>query len=420
MGRYGTSSIGRARRLGLGLAAALATTLSLPAAPATAAAPAMVNPGFESGDTSGWDGNGWVTSSYGGHTAPDGDYFGVVEGGCSTNAMYQTFQGRQGETLKGWSFFQANDYWPFNDSGAVQLLVHGAGGDTTVFSSSIGEVGSYGGTGWRPWSYTFPADGPYTVYASSSNGGDCGLSSAIGIDIESAPRDTTAPTITASATSGGAPYTSGTWTNQDVTVHFDCTDDSGVASLSGDQTLAEGDGQSATGTCTDTAGNAASTTFDGIRVDRTTPTVTWSGNAGTYTVDQQVTIGCTSADALSGVASSTCSEINEPAYSFGLGSHSYAASATDNAGNAGSATASFTVVVGYDSLCTLTTQLSTNKGVASGLCAKLSAAAAAAARGQARTAQNNLAAYTNQVNAQSGKAFTAAQAALLTGMVATL
>lgn len=420
MGRYGTSSIGRARRLGLGLAAALATTLSLPAAPATAAAPAMVNPGFESGNTSGWAGNGWAATSYAGYTAPDGAYFGVVEGGCYTNALYQTFQGRQGESLNGWSFFKANDYWPFNDSGAVQLLVSGGGSNTTVFSSSIGEVGSYGSTGWRPWTYTFPADGQYTVYATSSNGGDCAAASAIGIDIESAPRDTTAPTITATATSGGATYTSGTWSKNPVTVHFDCTDASGVASVSDDAVLGEGDGQSATGTCTDAAGNSATATFDGIRVDQTAPGVTWSGNAGTYAVDQQVTITCGASDLLSGVASSTCTDVTGPAYSFGLGAHTYSASATDNANNQGTSATSFTVGVSYDSLCSLTTQLSTNTGVASGLCAKLSAAAAADARGQAKTAQNNLAAYANQVNAQSGKAFTAAQAATLTGMVATL
>lgn len=418
MGRYGTRHMGRARRLGLGLAVALATALALPAAPATAAAPAMVNPGFESGNTSGWAGNGWATTSYAGYTAPDGSYFGVVEGGCYTNALYQTFQGRQGESLNGWSFFKANDYWPYNDSGAVQLLVSGGGSNTTVFSSSIGEVGSYGSTGWRPWTYTFPADGQYTVYATSSNGGDCGVSSAIGIDI--AEPDTTPPVITASATSGGATYTSGTWTNNPVTVHFDCTDNRAVASVSDDAVLGEGDGQSATGTCTDAAGNSATATFDGIRVDQTVPVVTWSGNAGTYAVDQQVTITCAASDALSGVASSTCADVTGPAYSFGLGEHTYSASATDNANNQGTSATSFTVGVSYDSLCSLTTQMSTNKGVSTGLCAKLSAASAAAARGQVKTAQNNLAAYANQVSAQSGKALTAAQAAVLTGMAATL
>lgn len=423
MGRFGNSRrLGRARRFGVGVALAVAAAAALPATAASAAAGGSIsNPGFESGTTSGWSGSGWVTGNYNGYTAPDGSYFAVIPGGCSTNVLHQTFDAQQGQALTGWSFFQAHDYWPFNDSGAVQLLVSGGGGDTTVFSSSIGEVGNFGGTGWRPWTYTVPADGEYTVWATSSNGGDCAASSVIGLDIEAPPADTTAPEITSSATSGGAAYAAGSWTNQDVTVHFDCTDTgSGVASVTGGRTVGEGAGQSVTGTCTDAAGNSASTTFSDIHVDRTAPTVGYAGNAGSYTADQQVTISCSAGDALSGVASSTCADVTGPAYSFGLGTHAYSADATDNAGNAASGSTSFTVQVGHDSLCALTTQFSTNKGVATGLCAKLSAASAAAARGQVKTAQNNLGAYAHQVAAQSGKALTAEQAGVLTGLAATL
>ena len=82
---------------------------------------------------------------------------------------------------------------------------------------------------------------------------------AVGI-VTPTSEDETPPTITASATSNGAPYASGTWTSHDVVVHYDCTDDaSGVASVTDDQTVsAEGDGQSRSGTCTDNAGNHAS------------------------------------------------------------------------------------------------------------------------------------------------------------------
>lgn len=421
MGRYENArGLVRTRRFGVGVALAVAAAVGLPATAASAASPTITNPGFESGTTAGWSGGGaWVTSEYGGRTAPDGRYFAVVEGGCYTNVLLQSFNATRGQTLAGWSFFQANDYLPYNDSGAVQLLVSGGGVSATVFSSSIGQVGSFGGTGWRPWTYTFPADGSYTIRVLSSNGGDCAAASVVGLDLAAA--DTTPPQIAASATSGGAPYTSGTWTNQDVTVHFSCTDDaSGVASLTPDRTLGEGDGQSVTGTCTDAAGNSASATFSGVRVDRTAPEVTWSGNAGSYTVDQQVAIGCTAADALSGVASSTCADVTGAAYSFGLGTHTYSASATDNAGNRADAATSFTVTVDHESLCTLTTRFSSSKGVATALCAKLDAASAAAARGQVKTAQNILGAYANQVAAQSGKALTAEQAGILTGLAGTL
>jgi hypothetical protein len=51
--------------------------------------------------------------------------------------------------------------------------------------------------------------------------------------------------------------------------------------------------------------------------------------------------------------------------------------------------------------------------VATSLCQKLANASAAAARGDLKAAGNIAAAYQNEVDAQSGKAFTAAAAALL-------
>lgn len=412
---------GRPRRSGVVLALALAAAVGLPASSASASV-AVTNAGFEAGNTSGWSGSGYATTGYGGYTAPDGNYFAVVEAGCSSSTLFQTFDARQGETLSGWSFFQANDYLPYDDNGAVRLSVSGGGSTATVFSSSIGQVGSYGRTPWRQWSYTFPADGRYTISASSNNAYDCAGASAIGLDLASA--DTTPPAVTATATSNGAPYTSGTWTNQDVTVHFDCADESGgsgVASVTPDQTVTdEGDGQSVTGTCVDEADNSASATFSGIRVDRTAPTVTYAGNAGDYAVDQQVAITCATGDELSGVASSTCADVTGPAYSFGLGTHAYSAEAVDNAGNLGSGSTSFTVQVSHDSLCSLTAGFSTSKGVTNGLCAKLSAASAAEARGQEKTRDNILGAYGNQVTAQTGKAFTADQAGVLTALAAAL
>jgi YVTN family beta-propeller protein len=236
--------------------------------------------------------------------------------------------------------------------------------------------------------------------------------------------DTTAPTVTASATSNGSPYSAGTWTNHDVTVHFTCTDNpggSGVASLTPDQTVsADGDGQSATGSCTDNAGNTTSATFTGIRIDTAAPTVTYSGNAGSYTVDQQVSITCTPADALSGLASSTCANTTGPAYTFGLGSHTLSATASDNAGNQESATTTFNVQVSSGSLCNLATQFSTSTDVATGLCDKLTAASQAATRGQDKTKSNILRAFDQQVSAQSGKALTPEQASILTNLVTAL
>lgn len=340
--------IGVSRRLtSFGLAAGAATALvaALPAM-ASASTGGLVNPGFESGDTAGWWGSGSVTSQHGGYTAPDGNYFAVVSGGCSTSTLAQTFVAHGGETLTGWAFFQANDYWPFNDNGAVQLSVDGAGTTATVFSSSVGEVGSYGATPWQKWSYTFPADGQYTIAAHSSNALDCGLSSVVGIDLQG---DSTAPTIASSATSGGSPYTSGTWTNQDVAVHFTCVDNeggSGVASLTQDQTVStDGDGQSATGDCTDNAGNSATASFTGIQVDKTAPTAAFDATTGAVADGATYPWGstpasatCTAADATSGPDGCTVT-----GYATTVGTHALTATARDRAGNTGSGTLTYTV-----------------------------------------------------------------------------
>ncbi|GAC1526739.1 MAG: hypothetical protein NVS3B1_16420 [Marmoricola sp.] len=143
----------------------------------------LTNPGFETGTTDGWSGNASVTTNYQGYTAPDGSYFAVVLGGCPTNTLSQTFTASAGQTVTGWSFFKANDYSPFDDSGSVQLSVTGDGTTSTVFSSSVSQVGDYGGTPWEQWSYTAPADGQYTISATSNNSTDCINSSAVGLDL---------------------------------------------------------------------------------------------------------------------------------------------------------------------------------------------------------------------------------------------
>src|SRR5687767_4385666 len=118
MGIHGNSrSFGRLRSLGVVVAMAAATVVALPAVASASDAGGLTNPGFETGNTSGWSGSASVASQYQGYTAPDGNYFATVSAGCATNTLAQTFAARQGQTLTGWSFFKANDYLPYNDSG---------------------------------------------------------------------------------------------------------------------------------------------------------------------------------------------------------------------------------------------------------------------------------------------------------------
>lgn len=234
------------------------------------------------------------------------------------------------------------------------------------------------------------------------------------------PGDTTPPA--AAPTQSPAANVNG-WNKTDVTVSWNWSDtgsgiDTGNCTTSSTST-GEGAGIPLSATCSDNAGNVGRARYT-VNVDKTAPVVTYSGNAGTYAVDQSVAISCSSSDALSGVASDTCAAVSGPAWSFGLGSHTYSASATDRAGNTGSGSASFTVTVDATSLCGLAQQFSTNADIAGSLCAKLAAAAAAGARGQAKAKANILGAFDNEVSAQSGKALTAGQATLLTQLAAAL
>jgi len=134
------------------------------------------------------------------------------------------------------------------------------------------------------------------------------------------------------------------WNNTDVTVQFTCINTrSALTNTSVPVTLTtEGADQSVTGTCTSVTG-AMSMAEGPINIDKTPPVVTYTGNLGTYTVDQTVDITCTATDNLSGVESTTCADITGPAASFPLGPNTFSATATDKAGNTGTGSTSFTV-----------------------------------------------------------------------------
>ncbi len=112
----------------------------------------------------------------------------------------------------------------------------------------------------------------------------------------------------------------------------------------------------------DNAGNTEnpiqSTNF---RVDTAAPTVSYSGNQGTYTTDQTVNISCTAADSLSGIDTTTCQDITVPAYSFAVGANTLSSTATDFAGNVASGSVTFTIIVTPDSLISLTQQFDSSR-----------------------------------------------------------
>ena len=150
--------------------------------------------------------------------------------------------------------------------------------------------------------------------------------------------------------------------------------------------------------------------------DVTPPTIGYSSHAATYTVDQHVSITCTAADAESGLASNTCAPIDGDAYVFGLGQHTFSATATDNAGNSASASTSFTVSVTFASLTNLTRGFVTNNKVADALVGNLRDAEAARAKGKTKQAEDKLNDYRRRVQAEIGKSITGERGSILIGL----
>jgi hypothetical protein len=155
--------------------------------------------------------------------------------------------------------------------------------------------------------------------------------------------DKTPPSVAVALT----PPNSYGWYSSPVTVGFTCTDLlSGIASCPGAlQFNGEGANQTVPAsqrTATDKAGNTTVASVPGINIDLTPPVITYSGPQN-YDVNQTVGITCNATDALSGVASSTCTNVDGPASVFNFGTNVVSSSATDKAGNVGSGTYTFTV-----------------------------------------------------------------------------
>lgn len=202
------------------------------------------------------------------------------------------------------------------------------------------------------------------------------------------------PTITGAVGSNA-------WYTSDVAVSWSVADaESDVTNTQGcGATSVTQDTDGVTFTCSATSAGGSASEFVTIKRDATAPVIAFSGNAGTYTVDQQVNISCAATDAMSGVASSSCPGASGAAYTFGVGAQSLSASAEDNAGNTNAASTQFTVQVTSGSLCALVSQWVSQKGVANSMCQQLKNGAYGAFR--------------NHVSAQAGKSVSAAHAAIL-------
>jgi hypothetical protein len=221
--------------------------------------------------------------------------------------------------------------------------------------------------------------------------------------------DTTPPVVTGAP--DRAPNSNG-WYNAPVTINWSVTDPdpSSGTPTTPSATVASTDGRSvayASGPSCDPAGNCGTGSVT-LSIDRTPPTVGFTGAQPSYTVDQNISIGCVANDALSGVdiAATNCPTMSTPAYKLTLGSHTVQATVTDLAGNTTTSSVTFTVVDSPAALTNLVNQFVTQPGIANALGAKL------------RAGQIN--AFINQVHAQTGKSITSDQAAILIALASAL
>ena len=100
---------------------------------------------------------------------------------------------------------------------------------------------------------------------------------------------------------------------------------------------------SSIGTCTDNAGNSASNTQSGIKIDKTAPTLAPTVSPNPVLLGGTATASPNAADALSGIASQSCAATDTAT----VGSKTAACTATDIAGNTTNAVANYRVVYNF-------------------------------------------------------------------------
>lgn len=233
----------------------------------------------------------------------------------------------------------------------VDTITYSATGAQTIFSTVVSGSGA---------SFTVSAQGLSTVaYAATDIAGNVETSSTRVVAIDSVP-----PAITGTST-----FVPGTQTNQDVDVVFECADTDGgsgvtlpISVSSTSTTTTDGTnpltvtvtftepglGQSVTATCEDVAGNVSTTTFGGINITRTGPTLTAVATTadglaytpGVWTnLNVVVTFVCRPSLAVAPLSSPQVASVTPPQFvTTGVTDHSVDGECTDTAGNVATAT----------------------------------------------------------------------------------
>ena len=185
--------------------------------------------------------------------------------------------------------------------------------DPTIFGSASPDPNGYG---WRNQAVTVHFDcydglsGLASCTADATLAGEGANQSVAGTATDNAGNQvsTTVGNVDIDLTKPTASFVgplSAGWVDHKVTLTWNCSDDlSGVVESSVSQTLGEGGNQSASGTCTDKAGNDDANTQAGVNVDLTPPVITFASRTDANVHgwnDGPVSVTWTCTDDLSGV-----------------------------------------------------------------------------------------------------------------------
>lgn len=246
------------------------------------------------------------------------------------------------------------------------------------------------------------------------------LSDLVTLDDE--PSDQEAPHTTAAVKGESR----GGWYTSAVEITFTANDEaSGVEAtyyqvdggeiVSGAQlTLSEEGNHTVTYWSVDLDGNKESVQTLAVPIDLAPPTVDIQGQSE-YTIDEQVVVGYSAADTISGVAQPSGELLNVPAYTLEPGLHEVKASVSDLAGHEYSVDFSFGVTTTFASLAELTRAFAAESAdpdagtLAEQLAGKLQQAEQAASTHEGAKARQLLTSYSNDVGAAGSSVFTSEQ-----------
>lgn len=227
----------------------------------------------------------------------------------------------------------------------------------------------------------------------------------LAIALPSSAQDATPPVIT--------PNVSGTvglngWFISDVALTWTVTDDESpvIASIGCEPLVLLQDDTKRTFTCVATSFGGSSVASYEIGRDTQPPLITYLGNAGRYGAGDQILISCAEADVTSGIATSTCTDIVGPASLFAVGTHTVTSTATDFAGNTGTGSVTFEIVIAVPDLNALIDRMVTKTSVARNLKRLL--------------ARGDIAGFTRLVVRETGRSISTEDAATLLRLVASL